>query len=182
MRLSLLFLLSTLLFISPSCNDEDETPMPPEDNQAIGATILRIVLTGGTQPAQTVSYREVPAADPAMPPPPEVDDIVLEANTSYSYRLIVQGENNGGVRNYNMDIEENGEDYLITFAVLAADLAVTSSDTDSFGAPIGLTGNFQTGAPSSGVLMFDLFFETDKTTPGGIGSRLLDGDFRVEIQ
>lgn len=156
--------------------------MMPEDNQAVSATILRIVLTGGTAGSQTFSYREVPPEEPGTVLPPEIDDIVLEANTSYSYRLIIQGESPNGTRNLNPEIEEDGEDYIVTFDVLAANLDITLTDEDDFGDPIGLSGTFQTGTVSSGVLMFDLYFETSKASPGSGGDRLLAGDFRVEIQ
>lgn len=175
-------LLGTFLFFGTACGGDDEMePMVPEENTAIPVTIVRLVISGGTQGSQTFSYREVPPPEVGVVLPPEVDDIVLEANTSYSYRIIAQSETSNGTRNVNDDIEEDGEDYLFTFDVLAVNLDLTPTDEDQFGAPIGLSGTLQTGDVSSGVLMFKLFFETNKSSPGGSGERIISGDFRVEL-
>lgn len=178
----LLLLCCGLLLFGTACDDNDNPePEPPEDNLAVAATIIRLIVSGGSQGARTFSYRQVPPVD-GVAQPPEVDDITLDANTNYTYRIIVLGEDTNGTRTLTDEVEADGEDYLFTFDVLAADITIVPNDEDQFGDPIGLTGTIQTGDTSSGVLMFDLFFETNKASPGSSGDRILGGDYRVEIQ
>lgn len=176
--LPLLFSLSALLFFG--CG-EDDTDTPPIENGIIIVNTLNLTVSGGPQGSQTFTYFQPPPVD-MMTQAPEVDELTLSPNTNYTYRFSVSGSDNLGTRNYNEEIEDNGEDFLFTFDVLAANLTMTPNDTDALGEPIGLTGTIQTGAASGGVLMFKFFFEADKTNPATTGTRIIAGDFPIAIQ
>ena len=184
MRLLTLPFFCLLLLLSSACGDDEAMePMPPEDNTQVPVTTVKFILSGGTQGSTTYTYFEPPSPEPGVELPPEVDDIVLDANTTYTYRTIVENTSGtGGTQTQTEKIEDDGEDYLFVFDVLAASLSVIPNDMDINGDPIGLQGTFETGPASSGVLMFKILFETNKSAPGANGDRVIGGSFNVEIQ
>ena len=175
------FLLPLLLLLIACGDDDPDMPVTPPG--PVNATALLLTVSGPNG-AETFAYRtdvDIPAGE--TPDPPVVDDIVLDANTNYTYTLRYEEETVSiGTRSVTSDIEEMGTEYVVLTEVLSAGLTFTPNDTDANGAAIGLSGTLNTAGPSAGVLRVDLRYEIDKDNPSATGERLLRAEYSVSIE
>lgn len=165
-----LFLLLTLfsaLFLMTSCNNDDDAPEPGNDEEEI--TTLKITFQATGELPISFSWKDL---DGDGGNAPEIENIVLDANKTYTATIQALNENepedlNSESYNVTLEIEEEDEEHQF-FYIISNGLNLTHAyqDTDSDNNPIGINNRFVTGAASTGTLRVVLRHELDKAAEG----------------
>ena len=177
-----------VLLIGTFCACGDDDPVEPSFPAGpANATAISLIFVGPDDQPQTFEYRtDIDIPDGEIADPPEVDEVVLEPNTTYTLRVSAIEESIGSAgsstRRLNDQIEAQAEDYIVLYSVLAATLDFDVQDLDANGDPIGLQSLVTTGGPSQGVLTLQLKYEAQKSSPSASGTTLIEADFPLRIE
>lgn len=169
MRTSYLFfvlLFGSLVFFS-GCDDDDQ-PMPPNEEELI--TTLTYTLTPSTGGAPVVFTFQDLDGDGGNAP--VITNGTLQAGVTYTGALSVLNESETPTEDITEEIEEEDAEHQFFFAVGSGlNLAISYTDADADGNPVGLATTAVAGAASSGNLTITLRHEPNKTAAG-----VRDGD------
>ena len=169
-KLLSLSLVATLLF--SACSDDDDAPVVINEEEEI--TTVNVILTPENGDELTFTYRDLDGGDTA----PEVDPIVLQANTTYTGRLEFLNENEEPVEDKTTEIREEDEDHQVFFIVENGLNAATEYlDFDGNNDPLGTEFSLVTREASTGNLTFLLIHEGDKSTPEADGETDIEAVF-----
>lgn len=160
-NLFLFSLLATAITFSSCKKDDDDGH---SDDQELITTLLLHFENNGT--ATTFAWRDV---DGIGGNAPEIDNIDLAANTTYTLTLEVLDESKDPVDDITEEIRDEDEEHIFLFEDSGSLLTITTIDVDDEGNPVGLENNAVTGASGTGNLTISLKHEADKSNPANTG-------------
>lgn len=186
LRRCLFFISCIALSILAGCDSDD--PEPEEVPETITRAVLNFTPAGGGN----ALVFEASDPDGSGPQNIELDEIVLNANTTYTLTIEFYNEQvDEGDEGYNLteEIKEEGDEHQLFFEWNPAALLdgnVLYNDEDENDLPIGLSATLTTGqGGQSGAFRVVLKHQPDiKSTTSGIndGESDFDASFDISIQ
>lgn len=145
----LAFLLMGSLLSFSACKD-DEDPEPDHEHEVITTVTLTLTSTNGETVTATWEDLDGPGGNA-----PEVDELVLSANTTYTGSITFASEEAHGDHHHAHDltaeIREEGTAHEVFYLVTPQNLVTFSkTDRDANGRPIGLETTATTTAAGEG--------------------------------
>ena len=153
-----LLLSATALFIV-SCSNDDNGPVNEEEV----ITTVTTTLTGGGQ-VITLTSRDLDGDGTDTPVVTASGN--LTANTSYTGTVTFLNETQSPAEDITVEVEEEGEEHQVFYQLPAALGAVTYTDLDLNGKPIGLAFTLTTGNAGTGNLTVTLKHLPNKSAAG----------------
>ena len=163
----LLFALLGLVITFSSCEDEDEDPVIPNEEEVI--TTLRYILVP-TSGGDTVTF-VFQDLDGDGGNAPVITNDTLVANTTYTASIELLNEQENPAEDITQEVSDEDDEHQLFFQSDIATLTVDYNDQDGNGNPLGLATNVSTGDATSGTLTITLRHEPNKTAAG-----VSDGD------
>ena len=167
--------------IMAACKKDE--PAPVEDNENLTTVKLKFTESGTTT---TFTFKDL---DGAGGNAPTIDKISLKPNKTYTMVVEILDETKKPVETISDAIYEERDQHLFEYIVTPSTiLAVTTSDKDTRGLPVGLTASVKTTAVGTGKLQVVLHHQppvNGKIVKNGtfnIGSVDFDGTFDVEVK
>lgn len=185
-RKSLLLILPLAVLIT-ACNNEESTPAPTDDNEAI--TTATLTLTSRTTPVQTVT-----ATVESLNTNADFSraTLTLRPNTIYTGALTLLDKTKTPAKDVSAEVANEANEHLVVYTFTPAtsspaSMTVTATDRDTNPAPgpypIGLATEVRSGAAGSGRLKVVLRHQPDtKNGSATPGTSDLDTDFTIVIQ
>jgi hypothetical protein len=138
------FILSVAIAALMGCNKDEENPTPPNEEEVITTMNLKFVAPGSTDTIRA-SSRDL---DGDGPNAPVVTAVNLKKGIAYTLVVEFLNESNpSDVENITEEVEEEGDEHQIFFAVSPSTLATHAyTDTDANGRPIGIKNTLTTAA------------------------------------
>ncbi len=137
---------AVLLLLAASCKKE-KNEEEHNDNELI--TTVRLTLTEqGTSNVLTFNWKDI---DGAGGQAPEIDDIVVKANTVYTASLSFLDESKTPAENITEEIEEEGDVHRVYYNAPGG-LTISNLDKDANGVTLGINSTWTTGSSASGTL------------------------------
>ncbi len=159
---------STLLatFALISCNEDDNTPNPVNEEELI-TTVRLLFNNGGTD--QVFEWQDL---DGDGANPPMKDTIFLVDSAIYLLDVEFLNETENPAEDVTAEILAEDEEHQVFFQTSAGlQLSIDYNDSDGDGNPLGVENQAETDAPSTGTLTVILRHEPDKDASG-----VADGD------
>lgn len=149
----LAFLLMGGLLTFSACKDEED-PEPDHEHDAITTVTLTLTPTDSSKPVVTATWED---HDGPGGEAPEVDDLVLSANTTYTGSLTFASEEEHGdhhdLHDLTDEIREEGTAHEVFYLVTPQGLVTfNKTDEDDNGRPIGLATTATTTAAGTGTV------------------------------
>ncbi|GAB4516259.1 type 1 periplasmic binding fold superfamily protein [Allomuricauda sp.] len=168
----LLFAFIGLSFVA--CSDDDDAPVPVNEEETI--TTLRITLVpegGGTN--ITIETQDLDGDGPNDP----VRDISgnLSANTTYTGSIVFLNETETPAEDITEEVEEEDDEHQIFYIPSGSITSVTYDDQDGNGNPLGLAFTLETGAAGNATLEVTLVHEPKKPNDGTLSDAGGEVDF-----
>jgi hypothetical protein len=171
----------TAVAMMTACKKDE--PNPVEDNENL--TTVRLKLTeGGT--TSTFTFKDL---DGDGGNAPTIDKISLKPDKTYTMAVEILDESKTPVGNITTDIFDERDEHIFQYVPTPASiLAITTTDKDTRGLPVGLTSSVKTMAAGTGKLKVVLHHQppvNGKIIKDGsftIGSIDFDGTFDVEVK
>lgn len=157
-----LLLLGSLFFLQVSCSDDDNDPVAVDEEEVI--TTMNVTLTAAGAATITLQSQDLDGDGPNAP----VIDISgnLAANTTYSGAIELLNETESPAEDITAEVAQEDEEHQFFFTTSGAVTAVTYSDQDGDGNPLGLSFELTTGDAGSGSLQITLRHEPKKPNDG----------------
>jgi hypothetical protein len=179
-RKSILLAIISMSMMTACKKDE---PAPVEDNENLTTLKLKFTESGTTS---TFTFRDL---DGAGGNAPTIDKISLKPNKTYTMVVEILDESKTPANIISDAIYEERDQHLFEYvATPATILAVTTTDKDTRGFPLGLIANVKTITAGTGKLKVVLHHQPPvngkivKDGTFGIGSVDFDGTFDVEVK
>ncbi|GAB3639912.1 hypothetical protein [Spirosoma arcticum] len=173
--------------LAGACNNDEETPAPTEENEAI--TTATLTLTSQTTPVQTVTAT---VENLNMTADLSRATLTLRANTTYTGAITLLDKTKTPAFDVSAEVKSEANEHLFVYTFTPAtgsptSMTVTATDTDTNPAPgpypIGLTTQVRTGAAGTGQLNVVLKHQPNaKNGTASPGTTDLDTRFTVTIQ
>lgn len=160
---------------------KDELP-EVEEEELITTLRIKFVNKVLANDIRTFTYKDLDGAGGTAP---TIEDIRLAANATYTMTVdAVLNEAASPAQNIKTEIEAEANDHLFVYKpTTGLNLTITVTDRDTKNLPIGLAGNANTGAASTGkvqvILRHQPGTKNGTETPG---STDIDATFNVVIQ
>ena len=171
------YALLAIPFLYFSCNDDDDTPEPVNEEEVI--TTMNVYVDGALAMSSTDSDGEGPLE-------PVVTDGVLAANTTYSVRLEFLNELEDPAEDITEEVEEEDLEHQVFYSA-GGDLnvGVEYANFDSDGNPLGTLFTLTTNEAGSGTITITLVHEPMKPNDGlatAGGSTDIEVTFNVSVE
>ena len=152
------YALLAIPFLYFSCNDDDDTPEPVNEEEVI--TTMNVYVDGALAMSSTDSDGDGPLE-------PVVTDGVLAANTTYSVRLEFLNELEDPAEDITEEVEEEALEHQVFYSA-GGDLnvGVEYANFDSDGNPLGTLFTLTTNEAGSGTITITLVHEPMKPNDG----------------
>tara|TARA_B100001093_G_scaffold343022_1_gene327797 strand:- start:8 stop:583 length:576 start_codon:yes stop_codon:yes gene_type:complete len=152
------YALLAIPFLYFSCNDDDDTPEPVNEEEVI--TTMNVYVDGALAMSSTDSDGDGPLE-------PVVTDGVLAANTTYSVRLEFLNELEDPAEDITEEVEEEDLEHQVFYSA-GGDLnvGVEYANFDSDGNPLGTLFTLTTNEAGSGTITITLVHEPMKPNDG----------------
>lgn len=181
----LAFLLMGSLLTFSACKDEDE-PEPDHEHGVVTTVTLTLTPANGGQPV-TATWEDL---DGYGGKDPEVDELVLSANTTYTGSLTFASEEAHGDHHHAHDLtaeirEEGTAHEIFYFANPQGLVTFTKTDKDANGLPIGLGTSASTAAAGTGKVRIVLKHQPgtkSSTSNENTGETDVDITFDTKVQ
>ena len=173
------YLLSAMfiaLFVFGSC-DKDDPVIPNEEEVITTLTYTLVSQDRGT--SVVLSFKDV---DGDGGNDPVVEAGTLSANTSYVGSMVLLNELETPVGEITKEVKEEGAEHQFFFDSSMADVAVTYTDKDVNGKPIGIKTTLITGNAGSGKLTVVLKHQPDKNAKGVAGGDMSNAGGETDIE
>ena len=175
---------SALLFVTTSCDkDDDNTPEPVNEEEVI--TTLTVELTPTTGTAVELKSFDADGDGPNVP----VLSVsgALAANTSYAGVIELLNELETPAEDITDEVNEESDEHQFVFTLNGlSDVVIDNLNTDTNGMPLGSTFDLTTGAAGSGSITFTLRHEPTKPNDGTLaevgGDTDIEATFNVVVQ
>ncbi|MFT4032829.1 MAG: hypothetical protein QM669_10450 [Siphonobacter sp.] len=150
----------------------------PDENELI--TTVQLTVTDPGNVSKTVSWKDSTGSGKAV-----IDTLILSKNVSYTYSVKFLDQSQSPEEDITTEIKERSDEHLLVFTPSpTALLAVTITDKDKNGLPIGLVGSMQTQTTAgTGKLKIQLRHQPGVKDGSAVpGSDDANVDFPVVIQ
>lgn len=153
------------IFAFTSCNNDDDAPAPPVNEEELITTITAIYTPVGGGTAVTLQYKDLDGDGPNKP----VTTISgsFETNKTYNGSVTFKNELVNPVDDITLEIIEEGDEHQVFYQTTGTLNTVTYStattNLDKNGKPIGLQTVFTTTGAASGILKITLKHEPNKS-------------------
>lgn len=161
-KIVLIGIVTSSLFFFVACDSDDEGVELPNQEEII--TTLRYELTPSGGGAMKTFVFQVLDGDGGDAPVISVEN--LQANTSYSGRLILLNEAANPVESISEEVEDEEEEHQFFFSVSPDILTISYIDQDSNGFPVGLQTTLTTAQAGSAAFTVILRHEPEKGASG----------------
>jgi hypothetical protein len=170
MNSSTLFALIVITLLS-SCKDDDPEPANEEELiTTVTLTFQKLNEAGQADGSAPLSFTWEDA-DGAGSGSPVIDDITLDAHSTYRLTLGLSDDSKTPPVDIAEEIEEEDEEHQFFFDASGFDAIITYDDEDDNGKPVGLVNTFATDHEGSGTFTVILRHEPNKDAAG-----VADGD------
>ena len=171
------YALLAIPFLYFSCNDDDDTPEPVNEEEVI--TTMNVYVDGALAMSSTDSDGDGPLE-------PVVTDGVLAANTTYSVRLEFLNELEDPAEDITEEVEEEDLEHQVFYSA-GGDLnvGVEYANFDSDENPLGTLITLTTNEAGSGTITITLVHEPMKPNDGlatAGGSTDIEVTFNVSVE
>ena len=171
------YALLAIPFLYFSCNDDDDTPEPVNEEEVI--TTMNVYVDGALAMSSTDSDGDGPLE-------PVVTDGALAANTTYSVRLEFLNELEDPAEDITEEVEEEDLEHQVFYSA-GGDLnvGVEYANFDSDGNPLGTLFTLTTNEAGSGTITITLVHEPMKPNDGlatAGGSTDIEVTFNVSVE
>ena len=171
------YALLAIPFLYFSCNDDDDTPEPVNEEEVI--TTMNVYVDGALAMSSTDSDGDGPLE-------PVVTDGVLAANTTYSVRLEFLNELEDPAEDITEEVEEEALEHQVFYSA-GGDLnvGVEYANFDSDENPLGTLITLTTNEAGSGTITITLVHEPMKPNDGlatAGGSTDIEVTFNVSVE
>lgn len=139
-----LILVSTVLVVASSCKKVDDA-QNNSDHAAITTMILTFKQAGVTK---YIAMFDDPDGIGGNNPI-KFDTIKLSANQAYQAELILQNKTSGTVVDMTANIKAAGREHELFYTPTGVTIAITKTDVDANGFPLGFNTNWQTNTPTT---------------------------------
>lgn len=172
---------SCLLFL-PVKKDKTEDPAPTNQGEVI--TTMKLIISDGFNPADTVTFYD---PDGAGGTAATKDSIILDNTNFYVMEVLLLNETATPVDTISNEVEDEGVQHQFVYTPAPAANFMTTSmyDVDLNGEDLGLSCNLSTGNAGKGSLRVQLRHydtETDKMNQTNNYSTDIDVTFGVRLQ
>ncbi len=176
-NLVLVVVVTAVLF---SCKKKDDPkPEKPQDpNEGELVTTVKLILTEQVS-GDVLVFKFVDTDGPGGNSPVK-DNIVLDANKTYSGRIVLLDETKSPVDSISNEVYKERDEHQFFFTVTSANLVVSYTDYDTHGVPVGLLPNLVTGNASTGTLKLVLKHQPSIKPTSGMGDST-KGETDVEV-
>ncbi|MDH7912498.1 type 1 periplasmic binding fold superfamily protein [Winogradskyella sp. SYSU M77433] len=178
--LALLFV-ANIAAVSCSSDDDGDDHGHHHDEELITTVTYR--LTNGTD-VVTLEFQDLDGDGSAAP----TYDISgpLTANTTYTGSIQLLNETENPADNITEEVQNEGDEHEFFISSSISDIAITKTDVDENGNPIGIESSLTTGNAGTGTLTVILKHEptkpNDGTADGAGGSTDVQVTFNIEVQ
>lgn len=174
-QLMMIALVSTVLFTA--CKKENNTIVEdPHVHEEELITTVRLIVTNSSGFNKTFNYKIDNGIGSANPGTPEIDKVMLSANTHYDVEVQVWNESEDPAEDITEEVKEESHHHLFLYqsdpATGAGSIDFHGGNMDDEGQPFNQTIGFHTGDAGHGNLTVTLKHEpTNKaaTTPDAAG-------------
>lgn len=176
-----LFAFALLFVAMASCKKEDDQPTPPPTNES--ELITTVVLTF-TDPELNETFElRFRDLDGEGGNEPVITMEPLPVGRAFNLRVRVLDESSSSPVELTNEILSEANEHQFFFAVEGAALAISYSDQDGNGRPLGLSNLAISGAASSGTLKVTLRHDLDKEAEGVSAGDITNagGDTDIEV-
>lgn len=179
--------LLAILFISAltftACSEDDHDDHDDHDHEEEVITTLNYTLTNGSD-VVTLSFSD-PDGEGGNEGTYSISG-PLKANSTYTGAIELLNETESPAEDITEEIEEEDDEHEFFFTSTVAGLAITKTDVDGNGNPLGLETSLTSGAAGSGSITIVLKHEptkpNDGTSTGAGGSTDLEVTFNVTVE
>jgi len=178
-KLIALFFIATLTITS--CSDDDHDHDHDHEEELI--TTVTYTLTNGND-VVTLKFTDLTGES--------TDDATYEvsgpltANATYTGVLKLENETESPAEDITEEVKAEDDEHEFFFASSVSGLAITKTDTDGNGNPVGIESSLTTGPAGSGTLTVVLKHEptkpNDGTSANAGGSTDLEVTFTISVQ
>ncbi len=176
-------ILVAIIVMATMSGCKKDEPAPVEDNENLTTLRLKLTESGTTS---TFTFRDL---DGAGGNAPVIDKVSLKPNKSYTMVVEMLDESKTPASIISDAIYDERDQHLFEYVVTPATiLAITTTDKDTRGFPVGLSTNAKTNAVGTGKLKVVLYHQPPvngkivKDGTFGIGSVDFEGTFDVEVK
>lgn len=182
----LAFILMGSLLTFSACKD-DEDPEPDHEHDAITVVTLTLTPTDSSKPVVTATWED---HDGPGGEAPEIDELLLSANTTYTGSLMFASEEEHGdhkdLHDLTEEIREEGTEHEVFYLVTPQNLVTfNKTDRDANGRPIGLETTAATTAAGTGTVRILLKHQPgtkSSTSNQNTGETDVDITFNTRVQ
>lgn len=147
-----------------SCSDDDENPIPVDEEEVITTMNVTLLVSGGTP--VTLQSQDL---DGDGPNAPQINiSGNLAANTTYTGAIELLNETETPAEDITVEVAEEDEEHQFFFSTSGSITGVTYDDQDEGGNPVGLSFSLITGDAGSGTLLITLRHEPKKPNDGSL--------------
>lgn len=169
------------LFSVTACQKDDDDMTDPDDEQEVITTVQLMFTpdTGGSALTFVFSDPDGPGGNA-----PAVDDIVLDANTTYEIAVeFIDRSDAANPEFITEEVEEEAEEHLVCYSTTGDLAAPAIKDQDGNGDPLGLFATVVTGNAGSGTLTIILKHEPMKSASDACdtGETDVEAEFAVTV-
>jgi hypothetical protein len=129
------------------------------NNENEHEAINKVELIVTDRSSSSTFVAEDPDGDGGMPPS-RIDTIRLLSGQTYDVRLRIINVVNGVEKDLTPTIISQGRSHEVFFIISGATIAITKTDRDLSGYPIGVTSSWITGTAVSGSVLIKLMHKT----------------------
>jgi len=174
-------IIASVLFVS--CSNDDDSPLPVNDEEVITTLTVTLTPSGGGTPV-TLQKRDLDGDGPNAPVISVSGD--LAAGTVYNGSIVLLNETEDPAENITEEVEEEADEHQF-FYTFGSDLDITTEymNFDGDGNPLGTEFTITTVMASSGALTFTLRHEPTKPNSGlsdAGGETDIEAIFNIAVQ
>jgi hypothetical protein len=177
LKLAAFTFLLTIVFTS--CNNDDDTPDPVNEEEVITTVIATFTpQNGGT--AVILTSRDADGDGPNGP-----ENIItgpFASNTTYNGTVQFFNELENPAEDITEEVEEEALEHQVFFATTNNLGSFSYSDSDSDGNPLGLSYAFQTNTAANGAITITLRHEPNKDGDGVSDGNITNAGGETDIQ
>lgn len=171
-NLKFLYLLTLVLFVLASCNDDE--PVEPENEEEV-ITDMVVTLTSFGGDVQTLTFTD-PDGDGGNAP--TITGATLKANETYVGILTLTGAD----EDITAEVLEEDDEHQFFFETTDLNLTVQYNDQDADGNPLGQAVTVNTGDASMGSLKVTLVHEPVKDASGVSDGDITNAQGEIDIE
>jgi|TARA_B100001094_G_scaffold180701_1_gene175079 hypothetical protein len=158
------YALLAIPFLYFSCNDDDDTPAPINEEEVI--TTMTIYLENSAD-ASDVIMMQTQDLDGDGPNEPVITvDGPLSSGSAYIGAIGWANEMEDPAENITLEILEEADEHQVFFNASGVDIAFEYGDFDSNNNPLGVVFSMSTGNAGSGTITITLVHEPTKPNDG----------------